>query len=93
MTLFSRIQREWNRRLVVGEGIAYILSIVAVVLVVLALVAAMVAIPIWCFKTIWNWALVSLFNLPVLTFWQAAAILAIFSIIGNFFRSNTKTNS
>ena len=41
----------------------------------------------WIFQGLWNFIMPSVFNLPLLTYWQAFVILLLISLIGSCFRT------
>jgi hypothetical protein len=45
----------------------------------------------WIFESLWNWLVPDLFNGPELTFWKAAGLMLLLSIIGGFFRGSSNS--
>jgi len=40
----------------------------------------------WIFMLLWNWVLVDLFSVPIISFWQSLAIIILLSFIGGMFK-------
>lgn len=41
----------------------------------------------WIFQMLWNFAIVAIFALPIITFWQAFALWIIIGLIGGCFKA------
>lgn len=65
--------RRWARH---SAG-AKMMFIAAAIVLVPALLALFTAVTMW----LWNWLMPVIFNLPVITFWQAAGILVLSRIL------------
>ena len=45
----------------------------------------------WIFMSLWNWLLPLIWTAaPIFTFWQAFGVVMLLTIIGGFFKSNSK---
>ena len=45
----------------------------------------------WIFMSLWNWLLPLIWTTaPIFTFWQAFGIVILLTIMGSFFKSNSK---
>lgn len=69
--------RWWNRFM--AGFIIFLISMVVLFLVFL--------IPGVIFWAVWNWVMVGVFGLPVLSLWHTLGLLILISIVGGFFKS------
>lgn len=74
----------------VGAGCLAILIALPLVLAFFAVISAFFG---WIFMLVWNFAVVSAFNAPVLDFWHAWGIWFLICLVGRCFRSFTTTSS
>ena len=58
-------------------------KIVTLILVVIGVIGIAAGVT-WLFQLLWNAVLPPMFGWPLLTYWQALAILALCSILSNF---------
>lgn len=64
-----------------------------VVVSLIALTAGLSAIGGFIFYLLWNWLMVGVFNLPVLTFFQAWGFWFLLWLIGNLFKSASSSSN
>lgn len=75
----------------------FILKTLGVILMTLVLWLVVSLLLAWPVKLLWNWLMPVIFGLPVITFWQAAGLMLLISILFRWsfsFKSNeTKVNA
>ncbi len=70
------------------------LGVILMTLALWPIVSLLLALPV---KLLWNWLMPVIFGLPVITFWQAAGLMLLISILFrwsvSFKTSETKVNA
>jgi len=64
-----------------------------VIMTIIATVLIGLVLGICIFKIAWNFVMVGVFGLPIITFWQAGAIAALIWIVGCWFGSGLGGNN
>ena len=71
--------------------LARFIVITGVAFLVFALLAGVIALPGWIIQLLWNWVIVSLFNVEPITFWLGVGIALVSFTVGGFFKSSTSS--
>ena len=69
-----------------------LIGCLGIVLATIAPVAVLNSVSAFILYLLWNWLLVSLFNAPVITYWQALGFIILLSVIGSFFKSSSSSS-
>ena len=75
--MFEKIVEVWNEY----DGFFAVLAVIAFIVGFLGMAFGLWCLQAWLVMLLWNWVAVSLFNLPVLTFWLSFGLVWLFQLL------------
>ena len=75
--MIKGIVEVWNKY----DGFFAVLAVIAFVIGFLGVAFGLLCLQAWMVMNLWNWIMVSLFNLPVLTFWLSFGLMWLFQLL------------
>lgn len=75
--MIKGIVEVWNKY----DGFFAVLAVIAFVIGFLGVAFGLLCLQAWVVMNLWNWIMVSLFNLPVLTFWLSFGLMWLFQLL------------
>ena len=75
--MIKGIVEVWNKY----DGFFAVLAVIAFVIGFLGVAFGLFCLQAWVVMNLWNWIMVSLFNLPVLTFWLSFGLMWLFQLL------------
>ena len=75
--MYKGIVEVWNKY----DGFLAVLAVIAFIVGFLGVAFGLWCLQAWLVMNLWNWAMVTLFNLPALTFWLSFALVWLFHLL------------
>lgn len=75
--MFEKIVEVWNEY----DGFLAVLAVIGFIVGFLGVAFGLWCLQAWLVMLLWNWVAVSLFNLPVLTFWLSFGLVWLFHLL------------
>ena len=71
------------------DGVFAVIAVIAFIVGFLGVVFGLWCLQAWLVMNLWNWVMVTLFNLPVLTFWLSFGLVWLFHLLTKGLVKNT----
>ena len=75
--MFEKIVEVWNKY----DGVFAVLAVIAFIVGFLGMAFGLWCLQAWLVMLLWNWVMVTLFNLPALTFWLSFGLVWLFLLL------------